>query len=114
MIDKSNSPTLDKIFSALGHPTRRMILSRLAEGEATVSEIAQPFDSSLNAISKHLKVLERAGLICREIRGREHYCRLNPKTLDQAAAWIDYYREFWRQRLDAMEQHLLAKKERPR
>ncbi len=101
---------LDRVFTALGHPTRRQILIRLAEGEATVSALAEPFNTSLNAVSKHLKVLENAGLIQREVVGREHYCRLRPHALDEAARWIDYYRNFWATRLDAMEQELRARK----
>jgi DNA-binding transcriptional ArsR family regulator len=104
------SETLDHIFLALGSPVRRRILHYLAEsGEATVTEIAAPFDVSLNAISKHMKVLEKAGLIQRDIRGREHYCRLHPQTLNDSAEWLNYYRQFWTTRLDAMEQRLLAR-----
>lgn len=106
----TNTETLDRIFFALGNSTRRTILKRLARSEATVTEIAAPFDTSLNAISKHLKVLEDAGLIVREISGREHICRLNPKPLDDAVAWITANREFWQKRLDALEQQLVAKK----
>lgn len=102
------SETLDDIFMALGSPVRRRILQYLGEnGEATVTDIATPFDVSLNAISKHMKVLEKAGLIQREIRGREHYCRLHPQSLMNAAEWLNYYQQFWTTRLDAFEQHLL-------
>ena len=104
------SETLDHIFLALGSPIRRRILHYLAEsGEATVTDIAAPFDVSLNAISKHMKVLENAGLIQREIRGREHYCRLHPQALIDTAEWLNYYRHFWTIRLDTMERHLLAR-----
>ncbi len=75
-----------------------------------MTEIAAPFDSSLNAISKHLKVLEAAGLIAREVRGREHFCRLNPTALDEIEAWIQEQRQFWQPRLDALEQHLVEQK----
>ncbi len=104
-----NTEPLDKVFTALGHPIRRQILARLAEGEATVTAIASPFNTSLNAVSKHLKVLENAGLIQREVVGREHYCRLQPHSLDEAADWIAYYRTFWSTRLDAMEAQLKAR-----
>jgi DNA-binding transcriptional ArsR family regulator len=80
----------------------------LREGSATVTAIAEPFPTSLNAVSKHLKVLESAGLIRREIVGRRHYCSVTPRRLDEARDWLDYYRAFWTSRLDAMEEELLA------
>ena len=103
---------LDDVFSALADPTRRAILARLARGESTVSELAEPFDVSLPAISKHVRVLERAGLVRRKIVGREHHCRLKAQPLRQATAWLDHYREFWELRLDALEEHLLNKRKR--
>ena len=106
------SATLDATFSALSDPTRRAILARLTEGESTITELARPFDTSLPAISKHIRVLERAGLIRREVIGREHHCRLEAKCLRQASAWLEYYREFWEVRLDALERHILARKKR--
>ena len=102
---------LDEVFLALSHPTRRDILLRLAQGEATVTGIAEPYAISLNAISRHLKMLERAGLIEREIVGREHYCRLNPERLETASEWLAYYRAFWSRRLDALERELLARRQ---
>ena len=107
---RQKDPNLDKIFLALGHPSRRTILTRLQHGRATVMEIAGPFDTSLNAISKHLKVLEKAGLIEREVRGREHFCGLRPGALNAAAHWLVYYQSFWAERLDALEQELIARK----
>ena len=93
---------LDRTFSALADPTRRAILSRLRKGALRVGDIAEPFDMSLNAVSKHLKLLERARLVRREVRGREHYCSLDAKPLAEAADWTFSYREFWASRLDAL------------
>jgi DNA-binding transcriptional ArsR family regulator len=104
------SQTLDRVFMALGHPVRRQILVRLAQGAATVTDIAEPFEMSLNAISKHLKVLERAGLIHREVLGREHYCRISMEPLEEVTNWLTYYQTFWTSRLDAMEREIIAKK----
>ena len=109
---EKQSAILDQVFSALGHPIRRQILARLRRGPATVTDIAAPFDTSLNAISKHLKVLEKAGLIERDIIGREHYCRLNLQPLEAVAGWLAYYQAFWTSHLDAMEQVLMAGKQR--
>lgn len=107
---EDETKSLDLIFLALGSPIRRKIVQYLAEaGEATVTEIAAPFEISLNAISKHMKVLEKSGLIQREIRGREHLCRLHPNGLSGAAEWLNHYRQFWTTRLDAMENHLIAR-----
>ena len=106
----AQSQTLDDVFLALGHPVRREILVRLAQGSATVTDIAEPFDLSLNAISKHLKILERANLIQREVIGREHYCRISTEPLEEISNWLTYYQSFWTSRFDAMEQELLAKK----
>src|SRR5579859_751396 len=102
--------TLDRVFLALGHPIRRAILARLAQGATTVTDIAEPFDISLNAVSKHLKVLEKAGLIQREVVGREHYCRISPEPFEEVSRWLTYYQAFWTSRFDAMEQELIAKK----
>ena len=102
----------DRIFSALGHPIRLHIVERLMEKEATVSEIAEPYAVSLNAVSKHLKILESVGLVDREIRGREHYCRINPQPLKELATWVDTYRSFWQVRLDAMEKLLNDRKKK--
>jgi DNA-binding transcriptional ArsR family regulator len=97
---------LSTTFSALADPTRRAILARLMTGEASVTELAEPFDMSLPAISKHLKVLERAGLI---VRGREAQwrpCRLQAAPLKEAAEWIAHYRQFWEEGLDRLEAYL--------
>lgn len=98
--------TLSRALSALADPTRRAIVERLAEGEATVMEIAEPFDMSLPAISKHLKVLEGAGLI---VRGREAQwrpCRINPEGLKGVADWLSEYRRFWDESLDRLDDYL--------
>lgn len=99
---------LDETLLALADPTRRAILQRLLHGEARVTELAQPFSMSLNAVSKHIQVLERAQLVCRRRAGREHYLSLNPASLDEAAAWIEQQRALWTARLDALDAALLA------
>jgi DNA-binding transcriptional ArsR family regulator len=93
---------LDVTFAALADSTRRAILARLATGEATVNELAQPFSISLQAVSKHLKVLERAGLISRGRDAQWRPCRLEPAPLDDASTWIDENRHAWESRLDAL------------
>jgi DNA-binding transcriptional ArsR family regulator len=105
---------LDRVFAAVADPTRRAILAGLAHKPATITEIAEPFAVSLNAISKHVLVLERAGLVRREIVGREHHCRLDPAPLRKASAWIEHYRNFWDIRLEALERHIAARKKRAR
>jgi DNA-binding transcriptional ArsR family regulator len=109
------SRALDATFAALADPTRRAILARLAEGEASVNELAKPFDVSQPAISRHLKVLERAGLISRGRDAQRRPRRLEAKPLAQAAGWLDAYRQFWEaqfERLDALldEMKLAEKK----
>lgn len=99
--------TLDHVFGALADPTRRAILARLTRGEALVTELAEPFPISLNAVSKHVRSLERAGLVRRTVVGREHRCALEPAPLRQASNWLEHYRAFWEGRLDALE-HFLA------
>jgi DNA-binding transcriptional ArsR family regulator len=102
----SDNAPLDATFGALADPTRRAILARLARGEATVTELAAPFDVSLPAVSKHLRVLESAGLLQREIDGRIHRCRLAPRPMKDAAAWIETYRVFWEAQLEALANYL--------
>ncbi len=97
---------LDATFAALSDPTRRSILARLADGEATVSELAKPFAISQPAISKHLKVLERAGLITRTPRAQWRLCRLDPAPLEAAVDWLDRYRRFWDGSFDRLAEHL--------
>lgn len=97
---------LDAIFHVLGDTTRRRMLRELAIGERTVSQLAEPFAMSLAAASKHIKALESAGLIRREVRGRTHLCRLNPAPLASAHEWISFYERFWTARLDDLERLL--------
>lgn len=101
-----DAPRLDAVFHALGDATRRRMLRELADGGRTVSELAQPFEISLAAASKHIKALERAGLIEREVRGRTHLCRLAPGPLAGAHAWLSFYETFWTGRLDALDRLL--------
>jgi len=100
------SPDLSQIFAALADPTRRAILARLAEGEAPVKDLAEPSELSGPAITKHLKVLERAGLISRSRDGQQRPCRLEPRALAPAADWIEQYREMWEERLDRLDAYL--------
>jgi DNA-binding transcriptional ArsR family regulator len=100
------SSELDSAFGALSDPTRRAILERLAQAEATVTELAEPFKISLPAISKHLRVLEEAGLLKREKDGRVHRIKLNVGPLKDAVKWLERYRQFWEIRLDSLAQHL--------
>jgi DNA-binding transcriptional ArsR family regulator len=97
---------LDQVYGALADPTRREILGVLAEGETNVGSLAERFPISLNGVSKHVKVLERAGLVERTVQGREHRLRLNAGPLQEAAGWLEHYRKFWNERLDALESYL--------
>lgn len=108
----SNAEVLDVVFGAISDSTRRSILDRLRDGPMTVTELAEPYAMSLNAVSKHLKMLERAGLIQREIRGREHSCSLDASRMEEAMNWMSYYTRFWTDRLDALEKHLIEKRKR--
>jgi len=99
---------LDRTLTALADPTRRAILQRLSEGEARVTELAKPFSISLNSVSKHIRVLERANLVRRRREGREHILAFNPAPLDEAAAWIAEKRAFWSAALDALQRALRA------
>jgi DNA-binding transcriptional ArsR family regulator len=97
---------LSATFAALADPTRRAILARLASGQASVTELAQPFDVTLPAITKHLKVLERAGLVARSREAQWRPCRLQPQPLREVAEWVQPYRAMWEQRLDRLEDYL--------
>ena len=97
---------MNSVFHALGDATRRQMLRDLAGGERTVSQLAEPFSISLAAASKHIKALESAGLIRREVRGRTHLCRLDPRPLASAHEWLSFYERFWSSRLDVLEQLL--------
>ena len=97
---------LDTVFHALGDATRRRMLRQLADGERTVGQLAEPFSISLAAASKHIKALENAGLIRREVRGRTHLCSLDPGPLASAQQWLAFYERFWTDRLNVLEQLL--------
>jgi DNA-binding transcriptional ArsR family regulator len=115
MVMQAAASRLNATFAALADPTRRAILARLASGEAAVNEIAEPFAVTQPAISKHLKVLERAGLISRDRDAQRRPSRLEPKQLAEASAWLDQYRQFWEAsfaRLDAVLEELKPKKTR--
>lgn len=98
--------SIDGIFSALGDPTRRAIVERLTGREATVSELAKPFDMSLSAVHQHLALLEGVGLVACEKRGRERWCRLETKALDRIEKWVSERRRLWERRLDALDAYL--------
>ena len=105
---EQNSAILDQVLRALADPTRRDMLRRLAVQERSVGELAEPLDMSLAAASKHIQVLERAGLVEREIQGRTHLCRLSPQPLAHVAEWLRFYEKFWNKRLDALASLLEA------
>lgn len=108
MVDFSDD-ALDKTFAALAHPIRRAILTRLArDGSASVSDLAAPFDVSLMAVSKHLKVMDEAGLVRREKDGRVQRCSFDPEAMDVAKDWIEHHREYWTQQLDSLAAYLEA------
>ena len=100
---KYDETALNRTFSALADPTRRAILARLASGGITVTELAQPFDMSLPAVSKHLKVLERAGLIARSRSAQTRPCRFQGEPLREIAVWLHHYRRFWNERFDRLD-----------
>lgn len=97
---------LSATFSALADPTRRAILARLASGEATVKELAEPFEISMPAVTKHLKVLQRAGLISQGRHAQWRPCKLEAQPLQEVSDWVERYRQFWEQRLDRLEEYL--------
>src|SRR5215467_5551689 len=100
------SASLDLAFAALADPTRRAIITRLASGEATVKELAKPFAISLPAVSRHLRVLERANLIRQERERQFRRCRLNPEGLQAASEWLDFYQRFWSESFERLDEHL--------
>jgi DNA-binding transcriptional ArsR family regulator len=104
MVERSD--VLDRTFAALADPTRRAILGRLTQGESTVTELAAPFDMSLQAVSKHLKVLGRAGLVRQTRAGRIQRCSFTAEPLLEAASWIEHYRRFWERSFDALDEYL--------
>ena len=103
-----DSPQLDLVFQALSDSTRRRMLRSLGPRPRSVGELAAPFQISLAAASKHIKVLERAGLVQRRIQGRTHICQLRAEAFAEAEQWLQYYQQFWDERLDALESALLA------
>ena len=107
------SHQLDAVFGALSHPDRRMMIERLASGRSTVTQIADHFPASLNTVSRHLKVLERAGLIERSVEGREHHLSLNLAHLMEAMQWSARQADFWHRRLDALEMAMAKRKKGP-
>ncbi len=106
------SKQLDGVFNALCDPTRRAILARLTDTEARVTDIAAQFPISLNSISKHIRMLERAGLVTRTVNGRDHLLSLNAAPLSEAAQWIEHYRRFWEGRLAALDEYVTKKRKR--
>jgi DNA-binding transcriptional ArsR family regulator len=107
-----NKDNLNEIFHALADSTRREMVHMMAQKERTVSELAEPFDMSLAAISKHIKVLERACLVDRSVNGRTHICRLNNESLSKATEWLRFYEKFWSNRFDLLENELLKAKKK--
>ncbi|WP_430388742.1 ArsR/SmtB family transcription factor [Dyella sp. 20L07] len=107
MVESQTFP-LDTVFQALADPTRRAMLQQLTAGERNIGELAAPFDMSLAAASKHVKVLERAGLVRRVIKGRTHICQLDPAPLATADEWLRFYEQFWSRKLDALDALLKA------
>ncbi|MFB5660981.1 ArsR/SmtB family transcription factor [Alteribacillus sp. HJP-4] len=107
-----NQEDLNEIFHALADSTRREMVQMMAQKERTVSELAQPFDISLAGISKHIKVLERAKLVERTVRGRTHLCRLNTDALSQVKEWLLFYEKFWSRRFDILEDELMKEKKK--
>src|SRR6201987_4855288 len=105
---------LSDVLIAISHPTRRSILGQLADGPARFLDIAKPFDTALNAVTKHLKLLERAGLIQREKRGREVIISFTPEPLREVAGWVHEYERFWNERLDQFQRHFRDKKKEKR
>jgi len=99
-------PALDATFTALGDETRRAIVARLAQGEAPISRLAEPFDMSLTAVSKHVRILSEAGLVRIEKRGRTRHCRLEAEPMKEAVDWLNSYRQFWEDRFASLAQHL--------
>jgi len=113
-MERYRGSPLDQVYGAIADPTRRAILRVLADGDVKIGTLADRFPISFNGVSKHVKVLERAGLVARKIRGREHWLRLKPRPLRQAARWLEHYGAFWETRLDALEQFLVEQQRPPK
>jgi DNA-binding transcriptional ArsR family regulator len=112
MDEYSSVSQLDSVFKAVGDPTRRAILARLTSADARVTELATDFPISLNSTSKHIKILERAGLVRRAVRGRDHVLSLNAMPLGEAAGWLEHYKRFWEDRLTALDAFVTNKRQR--
>lgn len=111
MVEHTIHTDLDHLFHALADRTRRSLLAKLQPGPKRVTDLADEYEISLNAISKHLKVLEKAKLISRQIEGREHFCLPNPSELKKAQAWLDAYTVFWEDKLDRLDDYISKKEE---
>jgi DNA-binding transcriptional ArsR family regulator len=111
-IHRADARRLDRVYGAIADPTRRAILRIIAGGDVNVGTLACRFPISFNGVSKHVKVLEQAGLVHRRVRGREHWLRLRPQPLRDASRWLEHYREFWETRLDALEEFLVQEGDR--
>ena len=109
-MDEYKSTRLDELFGAVSDGTRRAILARLAQSDARVTELANAFPISLNSTSKHIRILERAGLVTRSVQGREHVLSLNAAPMAEAAEWMAFYRRFWADRLAALEDFVVKKR----
>jgi DNA-binding transcriptional ArsR family regulator len=105
---------MNEVFHALSHEARRAMLTRLASGDRTIGQLAEPFSMSLEAASKHVRVLERAGVVRRTVEGRRHVCRLEARPLASVAAWLRFYERFWTERLDALENLLKSRRSKKR
>lgn len=109
-MDEYKATDLDALFGAMSDGTRRAILARLAQSDARVTELASAFTISLNSTSKHIRVLERAGLVTRSVQGRDHVLSLNAGPMAEAAGWLEFYRQFWTDRLAALEEFVVKKR----
>ncbi|MDP9140170.1 MAG: metalloregulator ArsR/SmtB family transcription factor [Pseudomonadota bacterium] len=109
-MDEYRTTQLDELFGAMSDGTRRAILARLAQSDARVTELASAFPISLNSTSKHIRILERAGLVTRSVQGREHVLSLNAAPMQEAADWMEFYRQFWADRLAALEDFVIRKR----
>lgn len=110
----NRSEQLDAVFGALADPTRREMISRLSRGSATIGELGEPFDMTKGAVTKHVKVLERAGLLKRDVQGRVHHCEIDPVPLDVARKWVENVRAFWEDRFDDLADYLDELQKKPR
>jgi DNA-binding transcriptional ArsR family regulator len=110
LMGEYKSTRLDELFGAVSDGTRRAILARLAQSDARVTELASAFPISLNSTSKHIRMLERAGLVTRSVQGREHVLSLNAGPMAEAAEWMEFYRRFWENRLAALEDFVIKKR----